>query len=110
MAYKDIKYAVRNNVATITINRPKVHNAFRGQTCEEMVDAFNKAAWNDDIGVIVLTGAGTKAFSSGGDFGMIEANMNDARLAGKEGAGLMGVTADGNHDVKVYVGEVVHTF
>ena len=69
MAYKDIKYAVRSSVATITIDRPKVHNAFRGQTCEEMVDAFNKAAWNDDIGVIVLTGAGTKAFSSGGDQG-----------------------------------------
>ncbi|MDA0368682.1 MAG: enoyl-CoA hydratase-related protein [Proteobacteria bacterium] len=69
MAFKDIKYTVRDSVATITINRPEVHNAFRGQTCEELVDAFNKAAWNDDIGVIVLTGAGKKAFSSGGDQG-----------------------------------------
>ena len=83
MAHKDIKYAVRDGVATITINRPKVHNAFRGQTCEELVDAFNKAAWNDDIGVIVLTGAGTKAFSSGGD-----QNAHDGTYDGRGTIGL----------------------
>jgi 2-ketocyclohexanecarboxyl-CoA hydrolase len=54
-------------VATITINRPDVHNAFRAQTCEELIHAFTRAAWDKTIGVIVLTGAGGKAFCTGGD-------------------------------------------
>jgi 2-ketocyclohexanecarboxyl-CoA hydrolase len=91
VAYKDIKYAVRKNVATITINRPRVHNAFRGQTCEEMVDAFNRAAWNDDIGVIVLTGAGTKAFSSGGDQG--------AHDGAYDGRGTIGLPVEELHAI-----------
>lgn len=40
-------------------------NAFRGQTCEELIHAFNKAGFNRDIGVIVLAGAGEKAFCTG---------------------------------------------
>ena len=63
MAYRDIKYSARAGVATITINRPKVHNAFRARTCDELIEAFHKAAWNDDIGVIVLTGAEDGDFS-----------------------------------------------
>lgn len=67
MQYEDILYQVENAVATITINRPKVMNAFRGKTCDELLDAFAKASWNKDIGVIVLAGAGDKAFCTGGD-------------------------------------------
>ncbi len=40
-------------------------NAFRGQTCEELIHAFNKAGFNRDIGVNVLAGAGEKAFCTG---------------------------------------------
>ena len=65
--YEDILYEVKNGVATITINRPDKYNAFRGQTCEEMIHAFLKAGWDHSIGVIVLTGAGNRAFCTGGD-------------------------------------------
>ena len=67
MDYQDILYAEADGVATITINRPDKMNAFRGQTCEELIDALNRAGWNADIGVIVLAGAGDRAFSTGGD-------------------------------------------
>jgi naphthoate synthase len=54
-------------IAKITINRPEVHNAFRPETVIEMIDAFNRAREDPTIGVIILTGAGTQAFCSGGD-------------------------------------------
>lgn len=67
MSYEDILYDANDGVATITINRPDKYNAFRGQTCEELIHAFNRAGWEKSIGVIVLTGAGDKAFCTGGD-------------------------------------------
>jgi 2-ketocyclohexanecarboxyl-CoA hydrolase len=67
MKYEDILYEANDGVATITINRPDKYNAFRGQTCEELIHAFNRAGWDKSIGVIVLTGAGDKAFCTGGD-------------------------------------------
>lgn len=66
-AYDDISYQEKDNVATITFNRPEKLNAFRGQTYAEVTDAVNRAGWNRDIGVIVLTGAGDRAFAVGGD-------------------------------------------
>jgi len=65
--FTDILYKEDKGVATITINRPKVLNAFRAQTVEELIQAFLKAGWNKAIGVIVLTGIGDRAFSTGGD-------------------------------------------
>jgi 2-ketocyclohexanecarboxyl-CoA hydrolase len=67
MVYQDILYSEQGGRATITINRPEVHNAFRAQTVGEMLDALQRASWNKQIGVIVLAGAGDKAFCSGGD-------------------------------------------
>ena len=67
MDFEDILYEERDGVATITMNRPKVYNAFRPQTVTELLAAFRSAGWNDDIGAIVLTGAGDKAFCTGGD-------------------------------------------
>ena len=67
MAYEDILYDVQDGVATITINRPDKLNAFRGKTVEEMIDALQNAGWDKSIGVVVITGAGDRAFSSGGD-------------------------------------------
>lgn len=67
MAYEDILYREEDGVAFITINRPDVYNAFRGQTVEELIAAFNEAGWKKEIGVIVLGGAGEKAFCTGGD-------------------------------------------
>ncbi|MFM7777937.1 MAG: enoyl-CoA hydratase-related protein, partial [Alphaproteobacteria bacterium] len=67
MTYQDILFEARDGVATITINRPQVMNAFRGQTCEELIHALNRAGWDKSIGVIVLAGAGDHAFCTGGD-------------------------------------------
>src|SRR5437867_129420 len=67
MAYEDILYDARDGVAWLTINRPEVRNAFRARTVDELIKAF-RAAWADpEVGVVVLTGAGDKAFSAGGD-------------------------------------------
>jgi 2-ketocyclohexanecarboxyl-CoA hydrolase len=67
MTYEDILYDKKNGVARLTINRPQVMNAFRGQTLEEMIHALNDAAWDKSIGVVVLAGAGERAFCTGGD-------------------------------------------
>ena len=65
--YEDVLYEERDAVATITVNRPDKLNAYRTQTYTEVTDALLRAGWNRDIGVIVLTGAGTRAFGVGGD-------------------------------------------
>ena len=69
--FKDIKYEAGINdakgIAKITINRPKVRNAFRPQTVFELKEAFTLAREDQNVGVIILTGEGNKAFCSGGD-------------------------------------------
>jgi naphthoate synthase len=65
--YTDIVYETAEGIAKITINRPEVRNAFRPATLFELSHAFNAARDDPGIGVIILTGAGTQAFCSGGD-------------------------------------------
>ncbi|AMM51979.1 dihydroxynaphthoic acid synthetase [Rufibacter sp. DG15C] len=65
--YKEILFQFYNGIAKISINRPQVHNAFTPRTVAEMIDAMNICRDNSDIGVIILTGEGGKAFCSGGD-------------------------------------------
>jgi naphthoate synthase len=69
--YTDIRYEKGSDkdpgIAKITINRPEVHNAFRPETVVELSDAFEKAREDTEVGVIILTGEGPKAFCSGGD-------------------------------------------
>jgi naphthoate synthase len=65
--FEDIRYEKAEGIAKITINRPEVRNAFRPRTVEEMQGAFSNARDDSDIGVVILTGAGDKAFCSGGD-------------------------------------------
>jgi naphthoate synthase len=65
--YSDIVYQTWDGIAKITINRPEVRNAFRPTTVFEMSRAFEVARDDPRIGVIILTGAGTEAFCSGGD-------------------------------------------
>ncbi len=65
--YEDILFQRHGRIAKITINRPRVYNAFRPQTNREMLDAVNYCRDASDIGVVILTGAGDKAFCSGGD-------------------------------------------
>ena len=65
--YTDIRYERAEGIAKITINRPEVRNAFRPETVGEMMDAFARAREDGAVGVVLLTGAGTEAFCSGGD-------------------------------------------
>lgn len=68
--YTDIIYehdAAGEGIAKITINRPEKRNAFRPETVNELIDAFSRARDDERIGVILFTGAGDKAFCSGGD-------------------------------------------
>ena len=67
MDYTDLIVEHRNHVAYITINRPDKMNAFRGQTCDELINALHRAGYDRDIGAIVLAGAGDRAFCTGGD-------------------------------------------
>ena len=67
-SYTDIKYVKsEEGIAKITINRPEVRNAFRPLTVREMRSALEDSREDTDIGVIILTGEGDKAFCSGGD-------------------------------------------
>ncbi|MBN1869271.1 MAG: 1,4-dihydroxy-2-naphthoyl-CoA synthase [Candidatus Omnitrophica bacterium] len=65
--YTDIKYEKAEGIAKISINRPKMRNAFRPLTVMEMSRALNDARDDEQIGVIILTGEGKEAFCSGGD-------------------------------------------
>ena len=64
--YEDVVYQVEGATAVITINRPERYNAFRGRTVEELIHAF-RSAWADKaVQAVILTGAGEKAFCTGG--------------------------------------------
>ena len=65
--YTDIRYETADGIAKITIDRPEVRNAFRPLTVAELIRAFDVARDDPEIGVLILTGEGPDAFSSGGD-------------------------------------------
>ena len=65
--YEDVIYEKAEGIARITINRPEVHNAFRPKTVFELQQTLEDAHEDPEIGVVLLTGAGGKAFCSGGD-------------------------------------------
>lgn len=67
LEFEDVLYEQSDGIAKITINRPEVRNAFRPETIKELIRAFTHAHLDQEVGVIILTGAGTKAFCSGGD-------------------------------------------
>jgi len=68
VAYEDIRYEHSGTgIARVVIDRPEVHNAFRPETIKEMIDAFGRIRDDASIGCVLLTGAGDKAFCSGGD-------------------------------------------
>ncbi len=84
--FEDILYEVRDRAAWITINRPKLYNAFRSQTIEELIKAFQIAGSDKGISSIVLTGAGDKAFCTGGD--------QSAHKGQYDGRGIVGLPID----------------
>jgi len=67
MTYQTIVWEVAEGVATLTLNRPDVHNAMNERMRTELVDCFGAAAGSEDVRVVVVTGAGGRAFSAGAD-------------------------------------------
>jgi 6-oxocyclohex-1-ene-1-carbonyl-CoA hydrolase len=65
--FEEIKYSKADYVATIMINRPQSYNAYSTTTLRELAEAFQDAAFDDAVGVIVFTGSGDRAFCTGGD-------------------------------------------
>jgi enoyl-CoA hydratase/carnithine racemase len=63
----EVGYAKSSGRATITITRPQAYNAYSTRALEELASAFRDASFDDAVGVIVFTGAGTAAFCTGGD-------------------------------------------
>jgi 2-ketocyclohexanecarboxyl-CoA hydrolase len=63
----DIRYEVEEGLAWITIDRPDRMNAFRGRTVDELIGCFKRAWASSEVGVVCLTGAGDRAFCTGGD-------------------------------------------
>jgi len=67
LKFKNIRYKKSGAKVTITINRPAVRNALDLRTLRELGEAFRNASWDDDTAVVILTGAGSKAFCTGAD-------------------------------------------
>jgi 2-ketocyclohexanecarboxyl-CoA hydrolase len=84
--FEDVIYEVRGRAAWVIINRPKLYNAFRAQTIEELIASFRRAADDRGVSSIVLTGAGDKAFCTGGD--------QSAHKGQYDGRGIVGLPID----------------
>jgi len=89
MEYSQILYEVSNRILTITLNRPERLNAFTPVMCQELVDAFGRADADDDVRVVIVTGAG-RAFCAGADLDpesgvlgrRLRASSNDVKTRG----------------------------
>lgn len=95
--YKDILYEIKDRVATITFNRPDRMNAFTRNTYYEVTDAIRRAGWDREVGVIVLTGAGTRAFGIGGD--------KDEKKADRVDSGI-GILGNGVEELQTVIRDV----
>lgn len=92
--FEDVIYEIRGKAAWIIINRPKVYNAFRGRTVEDMIAAFHLAANDRNVASIVLTGAGEKAFCTGGDQSSHDGNYDGRGVVGLPIDELQGLIRD----------------
>ncbi len=90
MSYETILFEQEGDIATITINRPKSLNALNSQVLQELAAALDDIAGNEDIRVLILTGAGEKAFVAGADIGELSTlNPIQARYFAKNGHAVM---------------------
>ena len=93
--YEDILFTREGRTATICINRPKKYNAFRPRTVVELLDAFLRVGWDQDVGSIVLTGAGDKAFCTGGD----QSDHAGGQYGDNDARGSVGMPVEELHSV-----------
>lgn len=90
MEYSNILYEVVDDIAKITINRPKAMNALNASTVKELAHAFANAKENDSVRVVILTGSGEKAFIAGADINEIKTNLEKGPMAAREEFALKG--------------------
>ncbi|MBN1548472.1 MAG: enoyl-CoA hydratase/isomerase family protein [Syntrophaceae bacterium] len=74
--FQDIIYEKKDFVARVAFNRPEVYNTYRTETLRELLIAFEDAANDDSVAVVVLTGTGDKAFCTGGDVNEYASDFN----------------------------------
>ena len=87
--FEDLIYSVDDGIATIAVNRPDRLNAWREKTYFEMLEALTRAGWDKEVGVVILTGIGGRAFGIGGD--------NGDNKAERKGQGILGVPIEMVH-------------
>ena len=85
MAYENIIYEKRGEIAVVTINRPEVRNAMNYAAIDETLQAVNEADADEEVRVLILTGAGEKAFISGADIAELQARNTFTELGEKSG-------------------------
>lgn len=73
LSFENLRYAKRNQIAFITVARPKVLNALNALTIQELSRAFQSVRDDDDVRVVILTGEGEKAFVAGADINELTA-------------------------------------
>jgi 2-ketocyclohexanecarboxyl-CoA hydrolase len=93
--YEDVIYEKVGRTAIITINRPSKYNAFRPRTVVELLDAFQMAGWDRDVGSVVFTGAGGKAFCTGGD----QSDHSGGQYGNNDARGAVGMPVEELHSV-----------
>jgi enoyl-CoA hydratase len=84
MAYENLLYETIDGIATVTVNRPKVLNALNRATITELDAAFTRARDDEAVRVIVLTGAGEKAFIAGADVSELRDFATGGALGGRD--------------------------
>jgi enoyl-CoA hydratase len=89
MSYANILFEIQDGIAVLTFNRPKALNALNAETLDEVADAVERVRADDGIRVLILTGAGEKAFVAGADIsGFSAMNPLSARLFAEKGQNL----------------------
>jgi enoyl-CoA hydratase len=89
MPYENVLVEKKDNIAYVTINRPKVLNALNVKTVQELSDAFESLAGDDDVAAVILTGSGEKAFVAGADITeFLELSADGARDYARRGQKL----------------------
>jgi enoyl-CoA hydratase len=101
MVYEQIVVEHDRGVAVITLNRPEILNAMSNQLCAELHAAVRQADQDDAVGCIVITGAGERAFSAGGD--IHEQRADDRRYTQDELDARSAVRGRGNYEISASV-------
>ncbi len=88
--FRNLKIEIEDRIALVTIDQPEVLNALNQTTMEELEEAFLKRLTEDDVGAVILTGAGEKAFVAGADIKeLVQLGPLEARLMSRQGHGLL---------------------